>query len=79
VALARALVHDPIAILADEPTASLDSKTGAEVLALFRELNASRGTTFLVATHDPAIVASAPRVVRLTDGRLASDSRGGAR
>jgi putative ABC transport system ATP-binding protein len=79
VALARALVHDPIAILADEPTASLDSKTGAEVLALFRELNASRGTTFLVATHDPAIVASAPRVVRLTDGRLASDSGGGAR
>ena len=79
VALARALVHDPVAILADEPTASLDSKTGADVLALFRELNATRGTTFVVATHDASIVAVAPRVIRLTDGRLAGETRGGAR
>ncbi len=79
VALARALVHDPLAILADEPTASLDSRTGAEILALFRELNHARGTTFVVATHDPSIVAVAPRVVRLTDGRLAAGAGGGAR
>lgn len=75
VALARALVHDPHAIIADEPTASLDSHTAAEVLSLFRELNSSRGTTFVVATHDPSIVAAAPRVVRLVDGRVTSDER----
>jgi putative ABC transport system ATP-binding protein len=75
VALARALVHDPLAIVADEPTASLDSKTGAEVLSLFRELNATRGTTFVVATHDPSIVAAAPRVISLIDGRVSGDLR----
>ena len=79
VALARALVHDPIAIVADEPTASLDSHTAADVLALFRKLNDARGTTFLVATHDQAIVAAAPRVVRLVDGHVSDDSGGGAR
>ena len=79
VALARALVHDPIAIVADEPTASLDSHTAADVLALFHQLNEARGTTFLVATHDQAIVSAAPRVVRLVDGRVSADTRGGAR
>ena len=77
VALARALVHDPVAIVADEPTASLDSQTAADVLKLFRTLNEARGTTFLVATHDPSIVAVAPRVIRLVDGRVASDTRVG--
>ena len=77
VALARALVHDPVAIVADEPTASLDSHTAADVLKLFRTLNDTRGTTFLVATHDPSIVAVAPRVIRLVDGRVASDTRMG--
>jgi putative ABC transport system ATP-binding protein len=77
VALARALVHDPVAIVADEPTASLDSHTAADVLKLFRTLNEARGTTFLVATHDPSIVAIAPRVIRLVDGRVASDTRVG--
>jgi len=77
VALARALVHDPVAIVADEPTASLDSHTAADVLMLFRTLNEARGTTFLVATHDPSIVAVAPRVIRLVDGRVASDTRVG--
>ena len=79
VALARALVHDPIAIMADEPTASLDSHTAADVLALFRRLNEARGTTFLVATHDQAIVSTAPRVVRLVDGHVSDDTRGGPR
>ena len=75
VALARALVHDPVAILADEPTASLDSKTAGEIVQLLSDLNVSRGTTFVFATHDPAIIARAPRVVYLADGRVADDVR----
>jgi len=75
VAVARALVHDPRAVLADEPTASLDSRTGGEILQLLIDLNASRGTTFVFATHDPAIVARAPRVVHLADGRIVDDLR----
>jgi putative ABC transport system ATP-binding protein len=71
VALARALVHEPTLVLADEPTASLDSETGRSVLDLFSRLNAERGVSFLLATHDPAIVARAGRVVRLADGLVA--------
>lgn len=77
VSLARALVHDPRVVLADEPTASLDSKTGLAIIDLFRRLNLERGTTFVLATHDPRIVARAARTVRLTDGLLVED-RGGA-
>ncbi|HVR42754.1 MAG TPA: ABC transporter ATP-binding protein [Thermoanaerobaculia bacterium] len=76
VALARGLVHDPIAILADEPTASLDSRTGATIVELFIRINQTRGTTFVFATHDPAIIARAPRLVRLGDGRVIDDGRG---
>ena len=79
VALARALVHDPIAILADEPTASLDSHTAADIVGLFRDLNRDRGTTFVVATHDPSIIASSPRVVRMIDGRVVDPATEGAR
>ena len=75
VALARALVHEPVAVLADEPTASLDSRTGAEMVQLLIDLNATRGTTFVFATHDPAIIARAPRVVYLADGRIVDDVR----
>lgn len=75
VALARALVHRPLAVLADEPTASLDSATAAGILDLLIELNARQKTTFVFATHDPAIIARAPRVVRLVDGRIAEDLR----
>jgi putative ABC transport system ATP-binding protein len=75
VALARALVHEPRAVLADEPTANLDSRTGGEILRLLIELNGSRGTTFVFATHDPAIIARAPRVVHLADGRVVDDRR----
>lgn len=74
VALARALVHQPVAVLADEPTASLDSRTGEEIVDLFVRMNASLHTTFVVATHDPAIIARAPRVVRLADGRVVGDN-----
>jgi putative ABC transport system ATP-binding protein len=75
VALARALVHEPLAVLADEPTASLDSRTGGAIVQLLTRLNAERGTTFVFATHDPAIIERAPRVVRLADGRITEDSR----
>jgi molybdate transport system ATP-binding protein len=77
VALARALVHEPVAILADEPTASLDSKTGGAIVELFARLNAMKGTTFLLATHDPAIVERAPRRLRLHDGEVVEDLRTG--
>jgi len=70
VSLARALVHEPLAILADEPTANLDSRTAAAIVDLLARMNTERGTTFLFATHDPAIVARAPRTIRLKDGMV---------
>ena len=73
VALARALVHEPRVVLADEPTASLDSTTAASILALLLEL-ATRGTTFVFATHDHALIDRAPRVVRLVDGHVDADT-----
>jgi putative ABC transport system ATP-binding protein len=79
VALARALAHEPLAVLADEPTANLDSRTGGAIIELLMRLNAERGTTFVFATHDPAIIALAPRVVRLTDGQIVEDLRRGPR
>jgi putative ABC transport system ATP-binding protein len=70
VAIARALVNDPILLLADEPTGNLDSRTGEELLQLLLELRAQRGTTVLVATHDPVIASRCDRIVRLQDGRI---------
>lgn len=75
VAIARALVNDPIVILADEPTASLDSVTGLQIVDLLFDLNSALGTTFVLATHDHAVMARAPRVVGLADGRIVSDQR----
>jgi putative ABC transport system ATP-binding protein len=72
VALARAIIHNPAVLLADEPTANLDSATGAAIVDLLAELNAARGTTLLLATHDPAIIARAPQTLRLVDGRIAA-------
>ncbi|HVS03923.1 MAG TPA: ABC transporter ATP-binding protein [Thermoanaerobaculia bacterium] len=73
VALARALVHEPAAVLADEPTGNLDSVTGGEILDLLVRLNRERGTTFLVATHDPEVMRRAGRRLTLRDGRVAAD------
>lgn len=69
VAIARAMVNGPTMLLADEPTGSLDSRTGREVLSIFRELNRS-GKTVIVVTHDPGIAAEAPRVLSIHDGML---------
>lgn len=74
VAIARALVTDPALILADEPTGNLDSRSGAEILALFRALHAE-GRTVVMVTHDEHIAQTAPRQVRLSDGKIVSDVR----
>ena len=73
VAIARAMVSRPRLILADEPTANLDSATGAELLDMMRELNENTGMTFLFSTHDRMIMERARRVVTLQDGRVYSD------
>ena len=70
VAVARALVHRPRLVLADEPTANLDSETGARVVSLMFELNKRVGSTFVIATHDPQLLAKFERVVTILDGRL---------
>ena len=71
VAIARALVNRPALLLADEPTGSLDSRTGSEVLALFRQLH-RQGNTVIIVTHDPSIAALAERKVELSDGLVAA-------
>jgi putative ABC transport system ATP-binding protein len=73
VALARALAGDPLAVLADEPTANLDPKTGGDVCDLFREINAA-GVTLIVATHDPALAAIATHSLHLIDGKIANEA-----
>ena len=70
VAIARALVGEPSLVLADEPTANLDSATGREIVELMRRLNRERATTFVFSTHDPRIMSAADRVVEISDGRL---------
>ncbi len=75
VAVARALAGRPVLILADEPTANLDSKTGTELIELMRSLNEEQGVTFIFATHDPKVMAAAKRVVTLEDGLIKTDER----
>ncbi|MCP5048276.1 MAG: ABC transporter ATP-binding protein [bacterium] len=73
VAIARAMVSEPDLILADEPTANLDSKTGAQLLDMMRELNQKTGMTFLFSTHDTMVMERAHRVITLKDGVVESD------
>src|SRR5882672_4947545 len=70
VAIARALVGEPALVLADEPTANLDSATGRDIVELMRRLNREREVTFVFSTHDPRIMSAADRVLEITDGRL---------
>jgi putative ABC transport system ATP-binding protein len=67
VAIARALVNNPQIILADEPTGNLDSKVGAEIIALFKQLHA-QGRTIILVSHDPGVIEQVPRVYRMRDG-----------
>jgi putative ABC transport system ATP-binding protein len=76
VAIARALATNPRIVLADEPTANLDSKTGESIIELMRKINREFGTTFVFSTHDPKIVAEADHVIRLMDGLVEENSQG---
>jgi len=73
VAVARAMVTEPALILADEPTANLDSVTATALLEVMEQLNRAHGTTFVYATHDPQVMDRARRLIRLRDGQIASD------
>jgi putative ABC transport system ATP-binding protein len=75
VAIARALVTKPTIVLADEPTANLDSKTGGTIIELMKRVNSDIGTTFIFSTHDPTIVGIADHVIRLHDGEVTENTR----
>ncbi len=70
VSIARALVNQPMLVLADEPTANLDSKTGEEIISLMQKLNKEKGITFIFSTHDQRIMSHASRIIRLQDGEV---------
>jgi len=78
VAIARALVNNPSLILADEPTGNLDSRTGEEIMLIFKKIHEA-GNTILIVTHEEYIAEHTQRIVRLLDGKIASDVRNGAR
>ena len=78
VCIARAMVNEPLILLADEPTGALDSKTGQQILELFDELVAG-GKTIILVTHDPSVAHRCQRVIRLHDGRVQSDERNAKR
>jgi len=78
VAVARAIVGDPSVILADEPTAALDSENGQAVMTVLAELAKDRSRAMFIVTHDPRIMPFADRILRIEDGRIVDDQRGGA-
>jgi putative ABC transport system ATP-binding protein len=75
VAIARALATHPLLVLADEPTANLDTENGHQVMEIMQRLNEETGTTFLFATHDPRVIPFARRVVTLRDGQVSENSK----
>lgn len=75
VAVARALATNPKLILADEPTANLDTENGRQVMDIMKRLNAETGVTFVFATHDPRVISYASRVVTLEDGKIVKDTK----
>ena len=75
VAIARAMVSQPDLILADEPTANLDSETGIQLLEMMRNFNRDQQMTFIFSTHDPMIMERASRLITLTDGRIVKDEQ----
>ena len=77
-AVARAFIHRPSILFADEPTGNLDAATGERVIELMMELNREIGTTLVLVTHDPDLAARARRVIRLADGAVVSDARSGS-
>jgi putative ABC transport system ATP-binding protein len=77
VAIARALVKEPKLVLADEPSANLDSKTSKEVLKIMVKMNEELGTTFIFSTHDPLVMNYAHRMLEIRDGMIAQDKKGG--
>lgn len=74
IAVARAIVHRPALVLADEPTANLDTHTAVQLIDLMRDLNRSLGLTFVFATHDQRLLGRADRIVRMCDGRVVEDA-----
>lgn len=76
VAVARALVTHPQIVLADEPTANLDSKTGENIIDLMQEMNRKQGTTFIFSTHDSKVMAHASAIIKLTDGKIVDEQSG---
>jgi putative ABC transport system ATP-binding protein len=75
VAIARALATHPVLVLADEPTANLDTETGRQIMEIMQRLNEETGTTFVFATHDPRVIPFARRTVELRDGKVTENSR----
>lgn len=76
VAIARALAPNPIVVLADEPTANLDTKNGTQAMDIMKKLNEETGTAFVFATHDPRVMSYASRVVKMQDGRILDNGNG---
>ena len=75
VAIARAIVHEPAIVLADEPTANLDTETGKTILRLMKKLNKEKNITFLFSTHDPLIMQEAERLILLRDGEIVEEKK----
>lgn len=76
VAIARALASNPIVVLADEPTANLDTENGQQAIGIMQKLNEETGTAFVFATHDPRVMAFARRVIKMQDGRIMDNGNG---